>query len=351
MKDKELDRITKAYRKIPESIASDKLGRLAMTLFGTRWMAVDGYSSMTDISNVMNPKTGIDVYIGRDWLFDECSPGQVNLVGCIITVQQMYHEKRHIQHYTNEWNKRFVNRLASENDVITDIVRRNFIRDFFVSAYTHNYENDPGEIDAEIYGIEKTIEYFQTNALFSRIVAQDEVKSILYDVMMSDSYGHKEQLKGYRTDSPDEMLESFRNFRNTAVHTPYPITLDRPPLISMTAIKPSQHDMTKQFLNQDRYASYKAELKNCDDGRLMDKFLEQVVLMGHPDAIRYAPRLQNELKACRRQMDVRKVFIGNSFTPMSKVCWSNGTFSSEDEFADFSDAVARISNNPTGLQL
>lgn len=294
----ELYAILDKYGKVPQKPVFDRLKALNRSLFGRELKFKDGFSS----KSITDPRTGeYDVEIADGWLLYGCPEGYVNLAGYVITVQHMYHEYRHVQHYTNEWNRIPAKEMTIEDDMMADIVRRNLIRDFVLSAYAWNYENDPGEIDAELYGIEHAIRYFKHDSVISS-KAPGTAESILYEIIASDSYGHKQQLEPYGINDMDGLLSALENIRSTAIHVPYPVTTEKPPALDMDSLKPSPYDITETFLTSDRYMKHRKSVDECSDGKIIDKILEQAIILEHPEVVHQVPRLQDELKGCQKQL-------------------------------------------------
>lgn len=245
--------ILKSHGKLLEKDALDSLEILGRSLFGEKWDYVDSVSSSTTVEN-SNNQYAVD--IAQNWLIYNCDENECNRAGYVLTVQHMYHEYQHVQQYTKEQNAIIdINSIKSINRM-TDIVRRNFIRNFYNSAYTHNYANDPAELDAEVYGLKQTIEYFKSDPL----ITQNKAKEVLFQFMMSEDYGHKAELNKYSIKSIDDMMKAFIDLRDTAVHKPYPITLEISPLAgNYTA---SEYDMTSEFLMSYRYRTHGKNYKN-----------------------------------------------------------------------------------------
>lgn len=306
---------------------------LGQSLFQDGWQFVSGSLS----SSVTNEQSGEwDVKIGQDWMKHNCNINEINQIGYIITIQHMYHEHRHIQQNIKEWNdSAYMNSIKSVNRM-TDIIRRNFIKSFYPSAYTHNYVKDPSELDTEVYGLKKTIDYFRSDAL----VTQDVAKETLFQLMMSDDYGYKETMCRYGVTSADDMLEAFMRIRDRTVYERYPVTLEKSPLDEIAG--PFPNDMTEEFLTSGRYRTHREELKKYTTGKQQDKLLEQTVVMKYPDIGDLVPRLRTELNNCREQMQSRILVPRHHAVPVSRINYDMVARQLEDGFAE---AVGMMDEN------
>ena len=346
---KDLEDVLKKYGRVPEQKIDEELKKLGDSLFGSEWGYVDKLTSEI----AANDDGDCKVLIAHDWLTYGCPEGYYNLAGYVITVQQMFHEKQHLQQYGEEWYKKPSRNPSPEEEAMTDIIRRYLIKNFVGSSYTHHYDKDPGEIDAELCGMEHAVSYFKGNV----VVAPETAMAVLHEVMTSDSYGHKEQLAAYDTGTYVDMVNAFRSYKNIAIHEDYPITTEKPPFEGIKSYKLTAYDMTKAILNDDKYEPYRNELAKYKDGKAKDKLLEQLIVLEHPDVIRCVPRLRDELNKCRMQVFMRKIegkMTGKDpVIPASKQLYANAVGNqkqedddystdeqySEDYIADFTDKV------------
>lgn len=324
--------ILEKHGKILRKDVQKSLNMLGNSLF-ENWTFINGVSSKT-LPITINKK--YETSIAQDWLIYDCAENKCNKAGYVLTVQHMYHEYRHIQQYTKEWNTTVDIKSIKNVNRMTDIVRRNFIRNFYDSAYTHNYTKDPGELDAEVYGLKQAMIYFKNNPM----ITQKEADQILFQFMMSEDYGHKNELDQYHIKSVNDMMNAFTDLRNIVVHGVYPVTTEISPLIGESTA--SKIDMTEEFLTSYKYRTHREELKTCTDGRQQDKLLEQTIVMKYPDIGDFVPRLKTELNACKKQMQSRILTPKNHAVPVSKINYAVATSQLED---DFTAAVNAITEN------
>ena len=327
-----LEEILETYSKLPKENVYRRLKELGDTLFDERWRFISGivsYISPEIFNKQYNTK------LGEDWLTFDCTKYNRNCAGYVITVQQMYHEYRHLQQQTDEWNTSAeTNSIHTQSyNRMTDIVRRNFIRNYYDSAYTHNYNKDPSELDTEVYGLEQAIEYFKSDPL----VSQNEAKEILFQLMMSEDYGHAEDLSKYSIQLIDDMMESFRDLRDIATYEKYPITSEISPTFKIST--KTDFDMTEEFLTSYKYRTHREELDKCTDGKQIDKLLEQTIVMKYPNISNYVPRLHDELENCKKQVQSRILIPKHHVIPVSNICYAE---QAED---DFTAAVNSITEN------
>lgn len=326
--------VLESYGTVPRHVALQSLINLGNTLFEDKWYFSNDISS--GVSAII-PNKEYQVKISDRFLTYGCSQKDINCAGFIFTIEHMFHEYKHIQQFTTEWNKVFFEKNIKNVNRMTDIVRRSFVSDFYSSVYTHNYKNDPGEMDAEVYGISQTINYFEQ----SPIVSQDKVRKILFQFMMSEDYGHKEELNKYAPRTFDDMLASFKNLRDLSIHLIYPITSEPSNLFG--DIK-SNIDMAHDFLKKPEYRTYRQEMDKCTDGKEQDKLLEQTIVLKYPDISQYVPRLQEELENCKNQMQSR-IFLTGHAIPISKINYAG--ISEEDDFTSSVYRITETEDNKT----
>lgn len=304
-----------------------RLNRLGNELFDFEWDMTRDYSSATEIK-VENEQYHVN--IGTGYLYDSCDLENVNKAGYVLAVQHMYHEHRHVQQFTAGQQTIFEKNMLSTERRMTDIVRRNFIMDRYGTIYSHTYRTDPSEMDAELYGIEKAVKYFEKDPIVSKTEAED----ILIKIMLSDDYGHKEELEPYNIQSIEDLASAFTDLREKGIHKPYQINQDLIPGFADNT--DFETDMTDRFLTEHRFKYFKEEFDKCQDGRMQDKILEQTIVMEYPEIINTIPRLKKELKTCQEQMQSRMLLNRKEPIPVSKIQYANH----ED---DFTEAVNSIS--------
>lgn len=297
----------------------ENLNGLNDSLFGLDWKYGKGISSFT---KSVIPNRQCFITLGNEHLYAECSQNEVNKAGYIIAVEHSYHEYRHVQQLTTERKLIHDKDITSNDRRMTDIIRRDFVSDMYNTIYGHTYRIHPGELDAETYGIQKTIEYFAND----KVVSQSEAKDILVQIMMSDDYGHKEELEPYNVKTAEDLMSAFIDLRNKAVHLPYQINAK--PVESFEDNTGAEYDMTNRFLTEHRFKYFREEFNKCTDGRMQDKILEQTIVMEYPEIITSVPRLEKELRACQEQMRSRLFVSSKEAIPESKIQYANP----DDEF-------------------
>lgn len=305
-----LENILKMHGNAFKTPILNNVNKLAASLFDKDWEYTNNFSSGI-IPIIHNEQ--YHTQIARNYLTYDCKPIEYNRAGYVITVQHMFHEYQHIQQVTKEWNTASDMESVANVRRVTDIVRRSFIKDYYGSSYTHNYAKDPGEMDAELYGIQQSIRYFEHDD----IISQNEAKETLFQLMMSEDYGHKLELDKYNIKSMDDLISAFIDLRNTVVHDIYPITLESSLLFDTVIL--TDKDITEKFLTDSKYQTHRDEVNRCTDGRKLDKLLEQTIVLEYPDVIERVPRLRKELAECKKQMESR-IFIPKYYAiPVSKI--------------------------------
>lgn len=296
------DEILNVYDKENQQACIVKLSNLGDKLFGkNNWEFIPLYESETN-----TPPSGKSYYvtIGEIPLTLDCNETEVNKAGYVYIVKDMYHEQSHAWINTKAWNDRANLNSVRSFKQTTNIVRREFVKSYFPSVYTNNYSNDPGEMDAERYGIRQTLSYFDSDP----VVTKSEAEEILYQFMMADDYIHSEMLDPYR-DSLKTIYDVLDLFEERARISAgpecdrYNVTMDIDPVFRNDPEIDLQ--ATDMFLHDKRFKEYRKAFEQCETGMEQDKVLEQVILIMDPDAIKKAPpRLREELSDCRRQMEL-----------------------------------------------
>lgn len=332
------EKILEKYKKLPIKDVENALTKHADSLFHKNWCFIPGPISSTT--------PGINgsyvVKIGSELTLHKCNEHEANEAGYVMTIQHMYHERQHIQQI-KEQNISVNTKYNKDIDRMTNIVRRNFIQSRYNSAYSYNYEKDPGELDAEVYGLKMAIEYFKTDTL----VSSDKANQILFEFMMSDDYGHKNELNKYNISSIEDMMNAFIDIRDTIVHEIYSIQIYEPSSDEHLVYE----DMTEDFLTLNKFRTHRDEFKKCKDGILQDKILEQTILMEYPDISQHPLHLREELETCKRQMDSKLHIPRHHVVPANKIKYAG--YDSDDLMSDgdgFTKAVNSLSNTK-GQQL
>lgn len=327
------DDILKAHGRERRQLVYDRLYMLGNELFKkNKWEFIYSYGS-----EMVASKSNKDYRAGiaKMPLIYECGPDfdMCNKAGYVSVVQSMYHEKRHINQYIDEWNNPPPLKGIANARRMTNVIRRGFVRDYFPSSYTSNYTNDPGEMDAETYGIEQALEYFKSDP----IVTYKEAREILFELMTSETYHSRKIFEEHSPKSIDDVLDIFKERRDKSVYEKYTITLDVPDTFNDMPI--NETDMTKEFLELPKFESFRKAFDECKDGLEQDKVLEQAILYKFPDAYKRVPRIREELLDCKRQMDIR-IINRRKAIPPAKINYAKAP--EELELTD--EDVASISN-------
>lgn len=324
---------------IPSSGPYERIRALADRAFP--W----GWKFGQDTDSAIYVKESHKAYIAiitEDYLLHGSKKGTCSKAGYVSTVQQIKHEERHMQQKVIEWNKTGIRDSMRSTKRMTDIIRRELIKEHFGPAYINNYGSDPAEIDAAVYGIQETLEYFKSDPY----VSYDEAKQILFELMTADTYSHAKELNEYPINSMNNLMEAFIDLRDKAVHKPYSLEYDKTsPLNGRYA---NVRDLTNTVLTNPEYAGIKSEYEKCGDGRMMDKLLEQVIVRKYPKISEKVPRLQEELDECKRKMRHGILKVRMDDIPVEQIDYAKRP---EDLVAEnmpnnpdkeFTDAVNRI---------
>lgn len=291
--------ILKIYGQNEQQLIERRLFKLGNKLFSEKWSIEPIFDSVTDISLSGKHKS---TKIANIALIDGCKPYKYNIAGYAYSVKDMFHEYRHVQQYAKEWNiiQKPDITCNSDSKRMTDIVRRKFISFYYPSAYTNNYINDPSEIDAEIYAIEKSLVYFKSDS----VIKEEEAKEILFQFMVSDEYYSRKILEKHNPKSTEDVLKIFKKHQDKTADILYPITMNIP--LEFKDCVNEKIDMTGAFLTAPRYEPYRKAFGLCKTGIEQDKILEQTIVMEHPDVIGQVKRIEQELYACRAQVQMKK---------------------------------------------
>lgn len=331
-------------------IIDNKLNILGNSLFRNDWAYIDDVSSLT---KVIVPHERCRVSIGNKHLYYGCEHDKANKAGYVLAVEHMYHEYRHVQQFTTEQKIVHDRDLTSSDKRMTDIIRRRFVMNQYQTIYSHTYKTDPSEMDAETYAVRNTILYFSDNPIITR----QEAENIIFDFMMSEEYGHKEELEPYNVTKIDDIMAAFIDLRNKAVHIPYSISPEPASLfLKMSGLKSEDIEgygfgLTDAFLNDPYYKHYRKIFNASEDGRDQDKILEQTIIMEYPELIASIPRLEKELEECKQQLDSRSFMQRTRNMPVKIVSYANPEINDglNPEDADFTEAVNAISESSSNL--
>lgn len=331
------DSVLKSYGYIERDTVYERLISLGNKLFGDAWKFQKDIDSYTqpDIEH-----TKYNTVISEDYLLYGAENGMCSVAGYVSTVQQMFHEYQHIKQNVDEWNRTGMPTSIKNINRMTDIIRRNFVIEYFISAYTDYYKSDPAEINAELYGIRETINYFKSDPL----VSKQKAEKVLFGIMTASDYSHASVLDDYNIESMGDMLYAFKDLNDTIVHKPYKITFDESPE-SVYRIYAHKTDMSQQFLNNPRYVAIKEACDHCEDGKTIDKLLEQAIILANPKASNRVPRLKDELEACRKQMRHGVLVVNYDMVPIEKISYDKSVrLDGEHSDAEFEDAVDAMSS-------
>lgn len=296
------DEILNIHDKENRQTCMIKLSNLGDKLFGeNNWEFIPLYESET---NTTPSGKSYYITIGEVPLTSDCNKTEVNKAGYVYTVKDMYHEQSHVWINTKAWNDRANLNSVRSYKRTTNIVRREFVKSYFPSVYTNNYSDDPGEMDAERYGIRWALSYFDSDS----IVTKSEAEEILYQFMMADDYIHSEMLDLYR-DSLKTIYDVLDLFEERASMSAgpdcgkYEVTMDIDPIFRNN-MEIDLHT-TDMFLHDKKFKEYRKAFDQCNTSMQQDKVLEQAIVAMDPDAVKKAPpRLCEELLNCRRQMEL-----------------------------------------------
>lgn len=284
------------------------------------WDYIEGLTSYTRPLDLIEH---CNVKIAKDYICYNCADNEINKAGYVITVQQMYHESRHVQQFTEEMKN-----ISLDDDTMTNIARRHLIDTFYGSIAGSTYKIAPCEMDAEAYGLKKALEHFEND----QFVSKAEAGNILFQFMTAPELGHMEQLEPYDVKSIDDVIHAFEDMKEKNIHIPYTIeAIENLP----------EHDLSKEFLTEPVFKTHRQEFDKAQDGLIQDKIMEQTIVLARPYMIHAIPRLEEELVNCQKQMDRRLFIPKTDAIPASKIRYAN----QELEDDGFTDAVNSISIN------
>ena len=300
------DEILRKHGQIPRKMAEQNLTRLGNKLFGkSNWEFIDGYDSET-----VSSKSGkaYKVGIAKNFMTDGCGSSEWNKAGYVLAVKDMYHEYQHVRQNTKAWNDTSDLKVLKSYKKMTNIVRREFIKEFFPSVYYNQYSNNPGEMNSEFNGLSSGLTHFQSDS----VVDDVEAGEILYEWTTSEDYVHEELLQSYKEQlrSIHDVFEFFKKRDEACADDLYKVTTDINPMFKDDP--DLDLSFTKEFLHDIKFWEYRRALKKCTTGIEQDKILEQAILFAYPDIIKQAPpRLRKELLACKDQMKFGTVRPGS----------------------------------------
>lgn len=342
-----------SYGKMPRRVAYNNLRQLGNQLFGNNWKFVNKTGSNTDTDR--KEKT-YAVEITEKWLTIGCDKTECNRAGYVLAVEHMWHEYRHIHQNMVEWNS-MQYKGSPEAEQMTDIIRRYMVESVLAPVYAYNYVVSPGEMDAEAYGTKHAVEYLMNG---QKLIPKEEAVQMLVDIMASEEYGHRPELRGYRIETADDLVASFEDLVDACIHRRY--LLEPREDGRNLEVRKTDTDITDRFLNDPEFESFRNAFEDCTDGKEMDKVMEQVFVYLYPDIEQAVPRLSHELRDCRRQMKWRSLTLRPGAIPAEEIRYTgnmtNNMTDNEpivmnllDDDSDFTDAVNNIKNNNGGITL
>lgn len=310
------DKILEQYGKISKDKALSNLTDFGDHLFGLgNWKFVHEDDSETITSNLDNMYY---VTIADNLLYDNCDGLMCNVAGYVYVVKDMYHESEHVWQNTTAWNDKSQLNSVKSFRRTTNVVRREFVSQYFPSAYTNNYSNDPGEMDAERYAFRCALSYFESNP----IITKTEAEEILYQFAMSEDNIHSNIIDMHRGRLHNiyDVRDLFDERADTVAAIKYEITenIDRRFIDFDINLY-----MTHEFLYSDDFAEYRKAYAKCNTGIEQDKVLEQAIIVSQRGIMRKSPpRLHKELTECRMQMDWNSLRLGLHAVPPKKINYS-----------------------------
>lgn len=329
------EEILKKYGKIPKRDAYISLNTLGNSLFKKYWEYTNANISETTYDRT---EKSYQTYITRKWLEFGCDPGECNIAGYVLAKQHMYHEHRHIQMELEEWNRKCASPHLKSDRLTTDIIRRSFVEIFYANIYGYEYVRDPGEMDAEEIGTKDTVIDFNHDPNISSQTAN----AALFDSMMSENYGHDVELLQYSVKNIYDVIQAFNALKSVTLDGRYRMTPPEDGRYNKNVI-PKDFDIMDEFLNSPEYEPFRVEFEKCKTGREMDKVLEQTIVARFKNIEMIAPRLHDELVACRKQM-TRRIFVQkDSPIPIEKIRYNGMTAVSDAD--DFARAVQELSES------
>lgn len=329
------EEILNKHGKMSKKDAYISLNTLGRSLFKMHWEYTNA-----DISETTYDRTtkAYQTYITKKWLEFGCSPGECNVAGYALAKQHMYHEHRHVQMELDEWNHTCTSPYLKSDRLTTDIIRRSFVEIFYANIYGYEYVRDPGEMDAEEKGTKEAV----TDLEKDPNVLPQTVKTALFDIMMSENYGHDVELSQYGVKNIYDVIQAFNALKSITLDGRYRMTPPEDGRYNKNVI-PKDFDMMDEFLNSPAYEPFRMEFKKCETGHEMDKVLEQTIVARFKNIEMIVPRLHDELAACRKQMS-RRIFVQkDSPIPIEKIRY-NGMASTSDA-DDFVRAVQELSES------
>lgn len=267
----------KKHGKCDRTLPQERLNELGDSLFD-RWVftvnARSGAESdddylVTGVKSEALPK----VFISLTSMGAGCKVDEMNRAGYVKTVYTMFHEYRHLMQHEAMF--------TNEDDGMTDIVRRQLVRTFFRSSYEDNYLTDPGEADAALYGMKKTVEYFKDDP----VVDSREAEEILYEFMTADNNRFtREWLKDKKPETLQDVITAYEDISAAAADVKYDINPET---------RGEDWDLT-EYLFTEHPAMLEA-FQNAGTGREQDRVLEDLIMLEYPSVIMNTVRLEDEL--------------------------------------------------------
>lgn len=265
-----------------------RLSKLGDELF-ERWDFINGPRGATinDTEYFVTGKKKSDypkVLISSIYLSAGCEPDKMNRAAYVKAVNQMFHEHRHTVQRAAAFSE------DTADDGLEGIIRRQFVAVFYNSAYENNYINDPSEIDAILYSLKKSLDYFEDDS----IVSKKEAGDILFRYFTADSSKLKPLLEPYSPQTIEDLIGAYEDINKASCDMVY--NLD-PSMLT------DRWDMTDDLMFEPSHSGSLFAFENADTGWEQDMILEENIILQYPEVIDRIPRLRKELEAIWDQID------------------------------------------------
>ena len=177
---------------------------------------IDGYASdSVTRSNLFLPVKYLDVTVAAKRLFDNVQYDCVRSQDLVYCMHDIFHEERHV------YQKSVLYKDKNASQKVVDMAKCDIVSGILPEYERYVYHQKPSEIDADSYGWQKAIEYFDTHFLDRNghplIDARKEMMDELFDMSCNSSYewfGNK-YAGSYK--SAMESLEEARDvYKNSA---------------------------------------------------------------------------------------------------------------------------------------
>lgn len=316
----ELDCITDKYKKYGVNVDS--------YLHGGIWNSVTS-------SNAVLPVKYVEMAVAAKRLFDNVQYDCVRSQDLVYCMHDMFHEERHV------YQKAVLYKDKNASQDVVDMAKCDIVSGILPEYERYIYRQKPSEIDAERYGWQKAVEYFDTHFLDRNghplIDARKEMMDELFDISCNSS---REWFGNEYAGSYESAMDSL-NESNDAYKHSIPNFFARP--------WQKNSETYKQLVvaNRGLYAYSYLNAKTPDDARqVLYEFavdIDGISTLAFPCLKKSVADVKSGKRIVVPAMSVLERVKYNSLNPVNPASVENLRF--QDVYNHMSDVSSRTTSN------